>query len=105
MNKRIEWLDISKFIAITIMVLGHLGLPKSISHLIHIFHMPIFFMISGLCFNAEKYNRFSLFLKSRVITLLIPYFFWGTVMYSLYYYIPQFRNFFGGGDIYIQLSL
>lgn len=96
MNKRIEWLDISKLIAISIMVLGHLGLPKYISDLIHIFHMPVFFMIAGLCFNIEKYHNFSLFIKNRAKSLLIPYFFWGTVMYCLWCLVPQFGNTGGG---------
>lgn len=95
MNKRIEWLDISKLIAITIMIMGHLGLPKRMSDFIHIFHMPAFFLIAGLCFSFEKYHHFSLFLKSRAKSLLIPYFFWGTVMYGLYCLVPRFRN---GGE-------
>lgn len=97
MNKRIEWLDVSKFIAIAIMILGHLGLPNSLSNLIHIFHMPIFFLLAGLCFDMKKYNKFSLFVASRAKSLLVPYFFWGIVMYTLWYFVPYFKNL--GGDV------
>ena len=83
-NRRVEWLDISKFIAITIMCLGHIGLPKSISALIHIFHMPVFFIVSGICYNEEKYSRFAVFLWQKVKTLLIPSYFWCFIMYFIW---------------------
>lgn len=81
MKKRIEWIDICKFIAITIMVIGHIGLPTKLSDLIHIFHMPIFFLLSGLCLNFEKYSNFCFFLKSRLKTLIIPHLIWSIIMY------------------------
>lgn len=34
--------------------------------------MPLFFLISGLCFNDVKYPEFMPFLKRRVRTLLLP---------------------------------
>ena len=90
--KRIEWIDISKFIAISIMVMGHLGLPKSVSHMIHIFHMPVFFILSGYCFNEIKHKNFLLFLKSRTKSILVPYLFWGIVMYVIYFLVPYYQT-------------
>lgn len=76
-RNRIGWLDISKFIAISMMIAGHIGLPKSLNDLIHIFHMPAFFIFSGLLFNEEKYVRLDKYIISRAKGLLVPYFMWG----------------------------
>ena len=81
---RIDWIDICKFLAITIMCLGHIGVPANISDLLHIFHMPVFFLLSGICFKAEKYTDFPMFLKARCKTLLIPHLFWSITMYIVW---------------------
>lgn len=81
---RVDWIDICKFLAITIMCLGHIGVPANISDLLHIFHMPVFFLLSGICFKAEKYTDFQMFLKARCKTLLIPHLFWSITMYIVW---------------------
>lgn len=48
-SQRIEWIDVAKGIAILLMVAGHTTIPKSISNFIWAFHMPLFFIASGLC--------------------------------------------------------
>ncbi|WP_419149965.1 acyltransferase family protein [Phocaeicola vulgatus] len=55
------------------MVCGHTSIPLSISNWIWSFHMPLFFIISGILFNATKYPNFNLFIKKRGKTLIIPY--------------------------------
>lgn len=49
-------LDIAKGIGIIAVVIGH-SIPKDVlpAHFISMWHMPLFFLISGLCFNSEKY--------------------------------------------------
>ena len=69
---RINWLDISKGIAIILMIIGHSSLPKSISNFIWAFHMPLFFIASGWTTNFCKYN-FGGFIKQKSKTLLIPF--------------------------------
>lgn len=83
-SKRVDYLDVAKFIAITIMCLGHIGLPKTLSNLIHIFHMPVFFIVSGMCYNENKYQDFSKFICNKVKTLLIPNFIWSFFMYGFW---------------------
>lgn len=94
MKNRVAYLDISKFIAIFFMVLCHTLVPRTLDSIVHAFHMPIFFIISGWCFNIDKHNKFLPFIRSRIKSLLIPYFFWGTVLFlgwELFYllYDPQ----------------
>ena len=45
-------IDIIKGIGIILMVGGHCGMP--FTHFIYLFHMAIFFMASGYCFNASN---------------------------------------------------
>ena len=47
-------LDIAKAICIILMVAGHSGCPKYIHDVIYLFHMPAFFLISGMLLS-EKY--------------------------------------------------
>ena len=82
--KRIEWADITKFFAIALMVSGHIGLPNTLSNVVHMFHMPVFFFIAGSFYSSQKYRKFTTFLWSRFKSLLIPYFVWGIISYLIY---------------------
>lgn len=53
-NKRNDTYDIVKGIAIILMVIGHSGCPYYLKNYIYLFHMPIFYFVSGYFFN-EKY--------------------------------------------------
>ena len=88
--KRIEWIDLSKFIAIFFMVWCHTEVSHTVDTIVHSFHMPIFFILSGWCFNIAKHKKFIPFVKSRIKSLIIPYFFWGIALYSvwdIFYYL------------------
>ena len=80
-SKRINSIDICKAIAIICMVLGHIGIPNCASVYIHAFHMPIFFILSGYCFNEEKNRDTSKFILKRFKTLIIPYFIFGVLLF------------------------
>lgn len=66
--------DIAKGIGIFLMVIGHTSLPKFASTWIYSFHMPLFFLVSGVFFNPEKYREWYGFFVAKSKTLLIPYF-------------------------------
>ena len=53
-ENRIGWIDICKAIAIYFMVLGHAGISENVSIVIHSFHMLVFFLLSGYCFDEVK---------------------------------------------------
>ena len=92
-KNRIEWIDIAKGIGIIFVVLGHCVVKTDLIHkFIFSFHMPLFFILSGYCFHAEKYNKMSEVLKNRGKALLIPYCkFWllGLIVTVL---VPNWRN-------------
>lgn len=51
---RDDKVTIAKGIGILLMVAAHAGIPDMISKFIVMFHMPLFFFMSGYCFK-EKY--------------------------------------------------
>lgn len=72
LKNRIEWIDISKAIGIILVVLGHcISHEFLITKLIYACHMPLFFIISGICSNYKSISFLS-FLKKRSCSLIIP---------------------------------
>lgn len=78
MKQRFEYLDIGKGIGILLVVWAHILLTGTSHRVIYAFHMPLFFMISGMLFKRDKFTGFSDFLKKRAKRLLVPF-----VIYSL----------------------
>lgn len=83
-NKRTGWIDICKALAIYCMVLGHTGTSEHISTIIHVFHMPVFFILSGYCFNETKNSDVWSLVKKRFMTLIVPYFFFGIALFAFW---------------------
>jgi fucose 4-O-acetylase-like acetyltransferase len=78
-------IDIIKGIGIILMVGGHCGMP--FTHFIYLFHMAIFFMASGYCFNAsnsETMQDVLSFVKRKFKGLWFPYVLWMTVFSLLH---------------------
>ncbi len=86
-SKRIIWIDYAKFIAITIMILGHTNLNQTpyICLFGYIFHMPIFFFISGL---FEKGASIGKSLMNVTRTLIVPYFVFSLFSFSYCWCYP-----------------
>lgn len=70
---RFAALDIAKGIAIIVIVLSHCIDRTTLPGMFFgAFHVPIFFIISGLCFNELKYTEFAPFLVKRFRQLIVP---------------------------------
>ena len=78
-QNRNRWLDIAKGIAIILMVAGHTPIPSVMSHFIYAFHMPLFFISSGLVSNYEKYSLVD-YIKHKSYTLLLPFVCYSTIV-------------------------
>lgn len=91
-QSRVGWMDTARGIAIILMVYGHAarGLVKSgelansavlqaVDDLIYSFHMPLFFVVSGLTFSTALKRPFGSFAKDRALTLVWPYILWTVV--------------------------
>lgn len=80
-TKRLAYIDTAKGILILLMVFGHVflsGLPRQ---WLYTFHMPAFFIITGMLLNyASSLDKsLSAFLKSRMRTLIVPLLFFEVV--------------------------
>ncbi|RHF91387.1 acyltransferase family protein [Phocaeicola plebeius] len=84
MKQRIEELDITKAIGIIMVVVGHTQLPTFMSNFIWSFHMPLFYIISGIILSQKKYTSFKLFLTRKIRTLIIPYIIFSIIIFEGY---------------------
>lgn len=84
MQKRLDFLDMTKFLAVFLMVICHTSVPHTFDSIVHAFHMPVFFMVSGWCFNQAKNTKAVPFVKKRIRSLIIPYFFWAAVLFLMW---------------------
>lgn len=83
-TNRIEYIDIAKGLGMILVVVGHCINGKTFPGTwINSFHMPLFFILSGLCFSEKKYPTFFPFLKKRVKTLLLPCIYFSVLVTSL----------------------
>lgn len=76
-KKRIYYLDIAKGIGVILMILGHvpdLSMPSR--QFVTSFHMPLFFVISGMiiCATGEDSRNMCEILKRKFCSIMIPYF-------------------------------
>ena len=75
MSQRIEWLDVAKGLGIIFVIYGHTIFKDELWRIwIYSFHMPLFFFLSGITYNEEKYSDGRKFLVSKIKGILIPYF-------------------------------
>lgn len=90
---RVDYIDASKGIGIILVVVGHIvygnrydvSFAEFLTNCIFSFHMPLFFVLSGVCIKSNKaLNKETLIAKSK--SLLIPYCEW-TIIYSLLFCI------------------
>ena len=92
-SERIDSIDIFRGIGIIIMVMGHIYFGYAFDFIIHAFHMPMFYFISGLFFKTELVNetRTIDYVKRKARSLLVPYCFFGIIHY-LIWIIPNIGN-------------
>ena len=87
MNTRILWADQAKALAIWLMVICHFGLPyPKIVKFICIFHMPLFFFISGYFDKGTSLNL--TYVKKCFKALIVPYFFFSICAFSICWVSP-----------------
>lgn len=73
MEKRIAWIDVVRGLGILLVVVAHSVAPDSLwAKGIFLFHMPLFFILSGYGFQAS--TPAALFMQKRFRALMAPYF-------------------------------
>lgn len=88
---RVDYLDIAKAIGMFLVLIGHtVASDTSIKNVIYSFHMPLFFILSGMVLKEHSYSfkgEIREFLKKKAFALIVPYLLWGLI-YSPF----SFRN-------------
>lgn len=73
-DERCVWIDIAKGIGIILVMLGHTDYVSVWgSRWINSFHMPLFFVMAGLCYNESRYPNYFDYFKRKSSVLLYPY--------------------------------
>lgn len=82
---RMEWLDSVKAIGMILVYIGHCNI-SGWNLYIYLFHMPLFFIISGFLWNAEKNRsmKFKDFARKKFKAYIIPYFKVATTCFLLW---------------------
>ena len=82
MDKRIEFIDLAKGICILLIILGHTGFSVDVPGLTAM-RTPLYFTLSGLFF--KDYGGFFKLLVRKVNKILVPFLFFYTVSYMIFY--------------------
>lgn len=80
---RDQTLDIAKGIGILLVVVGHI---YTYNQLIYLFHMPLFFVLSGA---GLSYSRHSFSIRKKWQTLMIPYFLFSFLCFLYWFSIES----------------
>lgn len=81
-RSRIHWIDIARCLSIAIIVYAHIYDVSGISDFVHVFHVPVFFVLSGLVWKQAK--DLKVLLRSLFINLVIPFFIVGVLSIIAY---------------------
>ncbi len=84
MKERYDYIDIAKGIGILMVVWAHIMLTGWTHRFIYAFHMPLFFLLSGMLFKKEKYSSFGKFIAHRAKRLFIPYIIYSVLTWILW---------------------
>ncbi len=84
-NDRILWMDIAKGIAMFLVCWGHENADPIFNNWIYSFHMPLFFMLSGMTFAFNKETKVGKYIVKKAKGLLIPYVFLNIIVIPLAY--------------------
>lgn len=96
MRERIDYIDKARGVLILLVIIGHIFQSGYVHNLIYSFHIPAFFIISGILFkysNATQKSYKSIMI-SKLYTFGIPFIFFE--VYGCLTYIVRF----GGGRAY-----
>lgn len=98
-SRRIDYLDSCKAIGILLVILGHTyHIPDWLYSFIYSFHMPLFFMLSGMVFNPRKSEMsFSAFFVERFKKYILPYlgFAFANLVLQIVYTLVFYRKLLG----------
>ena len=72
-KQRIDYIDTAKAAAITLVIIGHTPVYEPLAKWIYVFHIPLFFFISGYLFSFGRNPTFGAFVRKRWAQIAVPY--------------------------------
>ena len=107
-KKRLRYLDAARGLAILLVVLGHIWeTAQPVPVLIYSFHIPLFFLISGIltAYTRQERRPMKLLVFSRLRGLIIPYVFFEAVFILIFGVRNHFDFRSQSGQVYGGLLL
>ena len=95
--------DMVRAFAIILIMIGHFFQGYRFVDYIYIFHVPLFFFISGYVFDTNK--SIKSFLQSRVRSMVVPYICFGAIIIMATYLFSQEYTIYSLGKIIIKYCL
>ena len=88
---RSETISIAKGLGIILMIIGHSGCPEWMFYFIYLFHMPLFFFLSGYCFKEKYLDDKKTFIKHRLKGLYVPIVKYNLIFIALHNLLYQLK--------------
>lgn len=86
-----DYLDLAKGFGIILVVMGHTMFP--LHQAIDVFHMPLFFFLSGL--TLRQYDNVTIFVVKKINRVLIPYLFFSILLSIVNFFYPLLGGYDG----------
>ena len=83
-NNRLENIDIAKGIGMLLVIWAHILVEGPINWFIYVFHMPLFFYISGMLYTPDKYKKVGTLVSKRARTLIVPYVIYSCITWAVW---------------------
>ncbi len=68
---RLDYVDVCKWLGISLVIFGHMKMPGEVLQWIYAFHMPLFFVLSGYTYRAQRIDKE--FLMKKIRTIYVPF--------------------------------
>ena len=101
MNNNIQFdnsVSFAKGVGIMLMVLGHTFFSDYGYAVIYMFHMPLFFFLSGYCFRSSHLADFRNYAKKRISRIYVPFVKWGLfflLLHNLFFHLNIYNDIYG----------
>ena len=73
-KKRIDYIDVAKFISMFCVIFAHALYKFEYRYLIYSFHLPVFFILNGMTLKIKEDEDFASFFKKKIKSYIIPIF-------------------------------
>ncbi len=90
-REKLYYIDVLKGMGILMVILGHASFHRYATYFVYLFHMPLFFIISGFL-DRMKYDSLGEMLKKKSARLLYPYIVFGILIIVYNTFMDEIRG-------------